>query len=67
MRKIKHCLNCISTCNPASTPYCISRALIEGYYGNWEEGLFFAGANVGRVNEMTTVPELMGELKKAFE
>lgn len=67
LRKIRDCINCISTCNPARTPYCISRALIEGFYGNVEEGLFFAGANVGRVNEMTTVPKLMDELKKAFE
>ncbi|MGP1569815.1 MAG: NAD(P)H-dependent flavin oxidoreductase [Eubacteriales bacterium] len=67
MKKIRNCINCISTCNPAKTPYCISRALIEGFYGNIESGLFFAGANVGKVNEMTTVPKLMAELKQAFE
>ncbi len=66
-KNIKSCINCINTCNPAKTPYCISRALIEGFYGNLEEGLFFVGANVGRVNEMTTVPKLMDELKKGFE
>lgn len=60
------CIDCIRTCDPRTTPYCISRALIEAYKGNREEGLFFAGANVGRVNRMTTVRALMKEFKRGF-
>ena len=30
--------------------------------GNVEEGLFFCGANVGRLDRMRTVRELMDEL-----
>lgn len=56
------CIRCIHTCDPATAPYCINRALIEAFYGNYEEGLFFCGGNVGRVNEMTTVKALMEEL-----
>ena len=56
------CINCIRTCEPKTTPYCINKALIEAYKGNYEEGLFFCGGNVGRVNEMTTVRKLIEEL-----
>lgn len=65
--KIKSCEDCISTCNPATTPYCISKALVAAFNGNLQDGLFFSGANVGRINEITTVPKLMAELKKGFE
>ena len=58
----KQCIRCIHSCDPAKTPYCINQALIKGYYGNYEEGLFFCGDNVGRINEMTTVKALMEEL-----
>ena len=38
------------------------QALIEAVKGNVEEGLFFCGANVGRLDRMRTVQELMDEL-----
>lgn len=58
----KKCIACIHTCDPKTTPYCINKALIEAFYGNKEEGLFFCGGNVGRVNQKTTVKALMEEL-----
>ena len=58
----QHCSRCIKTCNPAETPYCITRALIEAVKGNWEEGLFFCGNNVGRIDRMMHVDELVAEL-----
>lgn len=60
------CIRCIHTCKPAETPYCINRALIAGFNGNYEEGLFFCGGNVGRINEMTTVEALMEELSQEW-
>lgn len=62
-RGADNCIGCIRTCDPACTPYCINKALINAYYGNYEEGLFFCGSNVGRVDKMTTVKELMDELR----
>ena len=58
----KHCARCLKTCDPAAVPYCITHALIEAVKGNVEEGLFFCGANVGRLDRMYTVRELMDEL-----
>lgn len=56
------CLQCLRTCNPADTPYCITQALIDAAKGDWENGIFFCGANVGRIDRITTVRELMDEL-----
>ena len=59
----ERCNLCLKACpHGDKTPYCISRALIEAVKGNVEDGLFFCGANVGRINEMTTVPALIAEL-----
>lgn len=56
------CIRCISTCDPATAPYCINKALIEAFYGNYSQGLFFCGANVGRTDSMTTVKDIIEEL-----
>ena len=58
----RHCARCLKTCDPAKVPYCITHALIEAVKGNVEEGLFFCGANVDRLDRMRTVRELMDEL-----
>lgn len=49
-------------CNPNEVPYCITKALVDAVNGDINNGLIFCGANVGRINEMTTVHELMKEL-----
>lgn len=58
----KHCARCLKACEPAKVPYCITHALIEAVKGNVEEGLFFCGANVSRLDRMRSVRELMEEL-----
>ena len=60
--KITHCYNCLTPCNPATTPYCISKALINAVNGNVDEGLLFCGENASRLTKRTTVKELMDEL-----
>ena len=62
------CNNCLTACKKnEETPYCISRALIEAVKGNWEDGLFFTGANAGRINRMYTVKELMEEIDREYK
>ena len=58
----KRCARCLKSCDPAAVPYCITHALIEAVKGNVEEGLFFCGANVGRLDKMRSVRELIEEL-----
>ena len=65
--KITKCYNCIKTCNPAETPYCITRALINSVKGNLDEGLIFCGSNVDKINKIVTAKELMKELVNEAE
>ena len=65
--KITKCYKCIKTCNPAETPYCITKALINAVKGNLDEGLIFCGSNVDKINKITTVKELMQELVQEAE
>ena len=40
---IKKCYQCIATCNPANTPYCITRALVHAAKGETDDALLFCG------------------------
>ncbi|MDD3367715.1 MAG: nitronate monooxygenase [Lachnospiraceae bacterium] len=62
---ITKCYNCIKSCNPAEVPYCITKALVNAVEGDLDHGLIFCGANVDRINSMSTVHALMQELAQA--
>lgn len=64
-QKIQKCYLCLAHCNPAEVPYCITKALTDAVLGDVENGLIFCGANVGRINKMMSVHELMEELVAA--
>lgn len=57
-----HCIGCMLPCKPDVTPYCISEALIHAVKGEVEQGLVFAGANAYRIEQITTVKQLIQEL-----
>jgi NAD(P)H-dependent flavin oxidoreductase YrpB (nitropropane dioxygenase family) len=59
---IQKCFHCLEKCDPATTPYCITKALIHAVQGDLDNGLIFCGADVDRLHEMTTVEELMKRL-----
>ena len=59
---VKGCFRCLEHCNPAETPYCITRALIHAAEGNIEEALLFCGSNAYRCKRIETVPEVMRKL-----
>ncbi|MCH5268418.1 MAG: nitronate monooxygenase [Lachnospiraceae bacterium] len=61
-QKITKCYNCLTKCNPAEVPYCITQALTAAVEGDIDNGLVFVGENVDRINRMTTVKALMDEL-----
>lgn len=60
--KISKCYNCLVPCNPATTPYCISEALINAARGDINNGLVFCGANAYRINKIMSVKDLLDEL-----
>ena len=59
--------HCIKTCDPPTSPYCISLALINAQRGFLERGFVFAGANVGRVNDIVSVKNLVACLREEYE
>ncbi len=61
------CVNCLKPCDPSTTPYCISEALIKAAKGNTKEGLFFSGSNAGKINRMYHVNELINEIKNEWK
>ncbi len=60
--KITKCYGCIKTCDVATTPYCITKALINAVKGNLDEGLIFVGSNVHKIEKIVPVHDLMQEL-----
>lgn len=60
-RFMRGCRQCVSTCDPATTPYCITEALINAVEGRLEEGLIFCGSNAYRAEKIETVAEIMEE------
>ena len=52
MKKVKelgriapaHCFQCLKHCNPGTTPYCITQALINAAKGKIDDALLFCGA-----------------------
>lgn len=56
------CYKCLTPCKPATTPYCISQALINSAKGHIDNGLIFVGKNGYRVNKILKVKDLINEL-----
>jgi NAD(P)H-dependent flavin oxidoreductase YrpB (nitropropane dioxygenase family) len=61
--KITRCINCITHCNPSTAPYCISRALINAANGDLDNALIFCGAEVGQIEKISTVKEIISEIR----
>ncbi len=60
-RFMRGCRQCISTCKPETTPYCITEALVNAVKGNLDEGLIFCGSNAYRAHKIETVADIMEE------
>ena len=58
------CYQCLEHCNPAQTPYCITRALIHAAKGEVADGLLFCGENAWRAEKIEHVADIMRELSQ---
>ena len=61
-QKVQRCYHCIKNCNPAEIPYCITNALVNAVKGNVDQGLIFCGSNVGRIDKISNVHEVVEDL-----
>jgi len=67
-RRPKTCKhNCIRSCNPKTTLYCISEALLSAFRGNLKDGFAFVGSNAGRITHISTVEEVFTELQQEYK
>lgn len=63
----KWCVDCLEPCNPKTTVYCISEALINAASGSIDEhALVFTGINGHKINEITSVETTVNQLMKEF-
>ena len=62
----ERCINCLKTCNPKTTQFCISDALINAVKGNIDEGLIFAGSNVDRVEKKVSVKSIIESIIEEY-
>ncbi|MCD4737409.1 MAG: nitronate monooxygenase [Bacteroidales bacterium] len=63
---VKCSFNCIKTCDPKTTPYCIADALLAAYRGNLNNGFAFSGSNAAKVNHISTVREVFDDLFQEY-
>lgn len=63
-RFMRGCRQCVSTCNPETTPYCITEALVNAVKGNLDEGLIFCGSNAYLAEKIESVSDIMEEFSK---
>jgi NAD(P)H-dependent flavin oxidoreductase YrpB (nitropropane dioxygenase family) len=62
-RFMNGCRQCITTCNPLTSPYCITEALINAVEGRCSEGLLFCGSNAYRAERLERVSDIMEEFR----
>lgn len=62
-RFMNGCRQCITTCNPLTSPYCITEALINAVEGRCSEGLLFCGSNAYRAERLESVSDIMEEFR----
>lgn len=66
-RKPASCsFNCIKSCNPGTTRYCIADALLSAFNGKMDDGFAFTGTNAGKIKKITTVRKIFDDLKRGY-
>lgn len=65
--KVTRCYNCLKGCNPATTPYCITDALVASVEGDVENGLVFVGQNASKITGISTVHEVIESIRREYD
>ena len=67
MKKPYKCpFHCITTCNSATSPYCILMALMSAQKGDMKHGFAFCGTNAYRADRIVSVKELTDTLIEEY-
>ncbi len=66
-RRPTKCMHhCIKSCDPKTTLYCISEALLQASRGNLTDGFVFTGTNGARIKVISTVKNLFADLIEEY-
>ena len=60
----KKCVRCLKKC---TFKFCVNERLVKAHDGNYEEGIFFAGRDAWKINEILSVKEIFDRFKKVFK
>lgn len=60
----KTCDGCLKHCK---RNFCVSKRLIDGHNGDYENGIFFAGKDAWKINDIVSVHEIFNRFKPVFE
>lgn len=63
---VKKCINCLGHCDPGTTPYCITMALVSAVNGDVENGLIFSGSNGYKIKSISTVADIFDEFRRYY-
>lgn len=67
LERPKNCpFHCIKTCDYTKSPYCIVQCLYQAARGNMKKGYAFTGINVHLSEKISTVKEVISNLKAEF-
>jgi len=58
--------DCLKTCDPGISPYCIADALINAQNGRMDGGFAFAGLNAHRATKIIPVKEVFETLEREY-
>ena len=58
------CHGCLKKC---TRTFCVNERLVMGHEGDENEGIFFAGKDVWKINEILTVKEVMDRFRPIFK
>lgn len=58
--------HCLKTCSPATSPYCITNALLNAVRGKLNKAIIFSGTNAGSINNIVSVRQLMMTLYEQY-
>ena len=65
--KVKKCYHCVHKCDPKTTPFCITEALVNAVTGDLDNSLLFVGSRVSEIEKIQSVQEIMDELVNEVE
>jgi len=64
--QVRKCYKCVHKCDPKTTPFCITQALINAVQGDLDNSLLFVGENAYKVDKLQHVEEVFDEIKLAL-